>query len=466
MQLKFLGANRQVTGSRYFLEAGGLRIMIDCGLFQERPFLKRNWQQPPIDPKHIDCLLLTHAHLDHCGLIPRLVKAGFNSPIYTTEPSVDLAEIIMIDSGRIQAEDAKYKLKRHKREKRKGPRPVVPLYTAEDAEKAAQLLEGVGYEQPLALNDQVSVTFHDAGHILGSSILELNISEDGLNRRILFSGDIGQWDKPLIGDPTLMPNADYVVLESTYGDRNHKDCGDIQDQIADIVNDTYQRGGSVVIPTFAVERAQELTYHLGRLVHTNRIPDLPIYLDSPMAVDVTDVFRRSRGYLDEQTHQLFESGEPPLRYPGLHLVRSVDESKAINAATGPNIIMASSGMCTGGRIKHHLRRCIVRSDSTIVFVGYQSPGTLGRLILDGRPSVRIHGRPHDVRAKIAQIHGFSAHGDRDDLLRWLGHLERMPRHVFLTHGEEKAACKFESMITEQLGWSASVPHFNDTIVLD
>lgn len=465
MRLQFLGANRQVTGSRYLLEAGGLRILIDCGLFQERAMQGRNWEAPMVDPDSIDLMVLTHAHLDHTGLTPRLVAAGYDKPIFATEPTVDLAKIVMLDSAHIHEEDARYKTKRHRKEGRRGPHPNVPLYTREDAEKAAGLLTPVRYHQPRQLNDQVQLTFHEAGHILGSAVLLFEISENGQTTRVLFSGDLGQHNKPFINDPAMLAGADYVVMESTYGDRNHRDAGQPQDQLADLINETTSRGGAVVIPTFAIERAQELMYYISTLVHDDRIPDIPIYLDSPMAVDVTDVFVKYRDYWDEVTRRLFESGRSPLRYPGLKLVRSVDESKQINASHGPMIIMASSGMCTGGRIKHHLKRHITQSQSTIIFVGYQAQGTLGRLIIEGRDRVRIHGQERPVRAKIAQIHGFSAHGDRDDLLNWCAAFERTPKQMFLTHGEESAALALAKTIREKMNWNVSAPHFGDSVEL-
>ena len=466
MQIQFLGANRQVTGSRYLVEAGGLRVIIDCGLFQERKWVKRNWEAPPFDPRSINLLLLTHAHLDHTGLVPRLVASGFDGPIICTQPTARLAEIVMLDSAKIQQEDAAYKRKRHRKEKRKGRYPVVPLYQVEDAQKALSLLQGVPYGERVKLNDQVTATFHEAGHILGSAMIVLEAEENGQHRRVIFSGDLGQWNKPLIGDPTLLERGDFVVMESTYGDRNHRDAGDPQEQLAELVNDTARRGGNTVIPTFAIERAQELMFHIGQLVHADRIPDLPVYLDSPMAVDVTQVFRDCRQYLDAETWQLLEQGKPPLRFAGLKLVRSVDESKAINASRGPCIIMSASGMCTAGRIKHHLRANISRSDSTILFVGYQAVGTLGRQILEGAPKVRIHRRQFPVHARIAQIYGFSAHADRDDLLRWLRHFKPKPRRLFLTHGEQDAATALAATVREKIGCPVSVPEYRQAVVLD
>ena len=465
MQLQFLGANRQVTGSRYVLDAGGLRIMIDCGMFQERRHLGRNWEDPPIDPRSIDWLLLTHAHLDHCGLIPRLVAQGFDSPILTVEPSVDLAKIIMLDAGRIQEEDAAYKKKRHRKEGRRGKYPEVPLYTAQQAEKATGLLRGVRYNKRVDLNDSVSVTFHQAGHILGSAFLEINAREDTTQRRLVFSGDLGQRDRPLIRDPATVHRADYVVMESTYGDRDHKEFGPIEDKLAAVIHDTVTRGGNVVIPTFAVERAQELTYYLGQLARARRIPDIHVYLDSPMAVDVTEVFHRHCDYLDEPSRCRVREGTAALRFPGLKLVRHVQDSIAINRLKIPSVIMSSSGMCTGGRIKHHLRQNITREESTILFVGYQAEGTLGRQILDGAQEVRIHGKTWPVRAKIEQVSGMSAHGDRDDLLQWLAGFDQPPTRLYLTHGEEEAATALAQTVAGQLGWSVEVPEYQETVSL-
>ncbi|XAM00799.1 MBL fold metallo-hydrolase [Phycisphaeraceae bacterium D3-23] len=465
MRLQFLGANRQVTGSRYLLEANGLRVMIDCGMFQERAFLARNWEDCPVPPESIDCLLLTHAHLDHVGLIPRLVQQGFRGPIITVEPTVDLAEIIMLDAGKIQEEDAAYKKRRHKKEGRRGKYPEVPLYTAEDAEKAVPLFRGVRYGERVELSPQFTAIFQEAGHILGAASIELQVNENGQSRTIVFSGDVGQWSKPLITDPVQAPQADYVVLESTYGDRNHPSEEEVDKDLERIVRETARRGGNVVIPTFAMERAQELMYHLSTLVHQNRIPELKIFLDSPMAIDVTDVFKRYRHYFDEATRQLFEQGTPPLHFPGLHMTRKVEDSMAINYERMPCIILASSGMCTGGRIKHHLRQNIAREESTIVFVGYQANGTLGRQILNGDREVRIHGRLWPVRARIEQISGLSAHGDKDDLLRWLGGIGKTPSMIFLTHGEEKSSLALAQAIEDRYGWRTSVPNYKEVIEL-
>jgi metallo-beta-lactamase family protein len=309
------------------------------------------------------------------------------------------------------------------------------------------------------------VLFRDAGHILGSAMLQLDLTEGGSGRSIVFSGDVGQWNKPLVRDPSTFERADYVVMESTYGDRNHGSSGDIEEQLKTVIRATVERGGNVVIPTFAVERAQELMYYISRLVHADAIPDIPVYLDSPMAVDVTRLFDQFRNALDDEARALFRSDHAPLRFPGLHMVQSTDESKAINRVKGPCIIMAASGMCTGGRIKHHLRHNIGRPECTVLFVGHQGRGTLGRQILDGDAHVRIHGQTYRVKAQVTRIEGFSAHADQAGLLRWLAGFRSAPRRLFLTHGEEEVSLHLAEHVRAALGWSVTVPHYLEEIAL-
>jgi metallo-beta-lactamase family protein len=465
LQLQFLGANRQVTGSRYLLRAGGLNIMIDCGMFQERPYLDRNWEPSPIDPADIDVLLLTHAHLDHCGLIPKLVREGYAGPIHATAPSIDLARIVLEDAARLQEEDAAYKAKRHKREGRRGKHPEIPLYTAEDATASFKLFKPVQYDKPVKLNEHVSVIYKDAGHILGSAVLELHITEDGRETRIVFSGDIGQYDAPLMHDPAPITGGDYIVMESTYGDRVQEAPDAVDDRLAEVVNAAVERGGKVIIPTFAIDRAQDLLFHFSELVHANRIPDIPIFLDSPMALDVTDVFKRYMFLLDEATQQLLESGKHPFHFQNLRMVRTAQESKTINSMRKPSIIMAGAGMCTGGRVKHHLTQNISREEATVLFVGYQSHGTLGREIVNGTSPVRIHGKMYEVKAHIERIDGMSAHADRNGLLRWLGTFESTPQQIFLTHGEEEGALTLAKTIKQECNMPAHVPEYGESIDL-
>lgn len=466
MKVTFLGANRQVTGSRYCLEANGKRVMIDCGLVQERKFLERNWEPCTIDPTSFDALLITHAHIDHIGLVPKFVKDGFDSPVYATKPTVALADVMLRDSAKIQTEDAAYKQKRHHKEGRRGRHPEVPLYVVDDVAKALPLFRGVDYQIPITIADGITATWHDAGHILGSAMIEIKVTENGQRRTIVFSGDIGQPDKPLIQEPSYFEHADYVVMESTYGERDHDPEGDVESQLEAIIRDTVDRGGKVVVPVFAVERAQELMYYISRLVHADRIPDIPIYLDSPMASDVTNIFRKHREWLDEETWELINSNEPPLRFPGLKIARSTEESMAINQVSTPCMILSTAGMCNAGRIKHHLRLNIGRRESTILFVGHQANGTLGRRIIDGEKEVRIHGRTRRVYAKICSIDGLSAHADRTGLIDWLSHLKEPPRQLFLTHGEEGASLALERTIKDRLGWEATVPEYGTSFDLD
>ncbi|MFC2168743.1 MBL fold metallo-hydrolase RNA specificity domain-containing protein [Acidobacteriota bacterium] len=461
MKIQFLGACQQVTGSCTYLEVGNLRILVDCGMFQERAHLNKNWDPFPISPSSLDYILLTHVHLDHAGLIPRLVNGGFKGKILMTQPSGALLPVVLLDSAKIQEEDAKYKKKRHKKEGRKGPFPVVPLYSMEDAEQSLRLIEEVPYDLSTQLDKNVSVVFHDAGHILGSAMIELQIRLEQKTIKMVFSGDIGQNDKPLVKDPTVFNSADYVVMESTYGSRNHEESGDVETQLEKIILSTVKSGGNIIIPTFAIERAQELLYHLSRLVRLDRIPYLMMFLDSPMALDVTDVFLQNKAELDDETLKLFKEGQSPFRFPGLNFVRSTQESKAINHIRGSCVIMAGSGMCTGGRVKHHLVNNISSSESTILFVGYQASGTLGRLIVDGRQDVRIHGKIFRVKAKIARIDGFSAHADHNALLKWLDGLSSSPKKVFLVHGEKNEAQVLKNDIVKNKSWNVEIPEYKE-----
>jgi metallo-beta-lactamase family protein len=459
MRIKFLGATRQVTGSSYLLDAGGLKVLVDCGLFQERDYSYRNWKPFPFPPDQIQYLLLTHVHLDHAGLVPKLVKEGFAGKILLTPASKELFPIVILDSARVQEEDAAFKKERHAKEGRRGPYPEVPLYTVKDAEKCFLLLKDIPYEEYLPLNEQVKICFHDAGHILGSAMIEVVVQEESESRNIIFSGDIGQWDKPLANNPSVFDRADYVVMESTYGDRNHDNPQDIDDKLRKIVNDTIKAGGNLLIPTFAIERAQELLYHFNRLAHAKQIPYIVVFLDSPMAVAITSVFERYKKYFDKETQELFQNGQSPFQFPGLKLVESVEASKAINQIKGSTIIMAGSGMITGGRIKHHLTREITRPESTLLFVGYQPAGTLGRQILDGVSPVRILGQTYPVRMKIQKLEAFSAHAGMNDLERWLNHFTTPPKHVFLTHGEEEPIQNLENYIRSKVGWEVSAPTY-------
>jgi metallo-beta-lactamase family protein len=475
VKLQFLGAARQVTGSQYYLEADGARLLVDCGMYQERAHLARNWDPSPVRLRDVDALLLTHAHVDHCGLAPKLVREGFRGPIIATSASADLVELVLRDAAEIQMEDAAFKEKRHRKEGRRGDKPVKPLYTLHDVECTIPLLESVPYDRSTRITDGVHAVFHDAGHILGSAMIELRINGRNGKRnhespsssptRIIFTGDLGQWDRPIVRDPTTFAEADYVVMESTYGDRVHENHGSVASQLEEVVLDTVAQGGKIVIPIFAIERAQELIYHLSGLLDEGRIPQLPVFLDSPMAADVNDIFRRHRECFDTEARERTANGGSLLKFPTLRVARTVAESMAINGMKGPAVIMSTSGMCTAGRIKHHLAHHIGDPASTILFVGYQAQGTLGRQILDGNNLVRIHGINRMVRAKVRQIQGVSGHADREGLMKWLGYFQKPPRQLFITHGEPEASLSLAEEVRTKLGWNVAVPEYRETVTL-
>jgi len=465
-KLHFLGAAQNVTGSRYLIEANNVRFLVDCGLYQERKYIYRNWDPFPISPNTLDAVLLTHAHLDHCGLLPKLVREGFRGRIVSTAATADITQIMLMDSAKIQEEDAEHKIKRHERERRKGPYPEVPLYTPADVKACCSLLSPVRYGEPVLIGNSVSATFHDAGHVLGSSMILVNISQNGEKRSVLFSGDVGRWNKPILRDPTLFDEADYVLIESTYGDRLHEDSVSVTKQLAEVINSTVQARGNIVVPSFALERSQEVLYYMNKLLMERRIPRLMVFLDSPMAVSITDIFKKHPELYDSDMLELIRKGSSPFDFPGLTMVSKTDQSKAINNITGSTMIIAGSGMCTGGRIKHHLVTNISRPECTILFIGYQAIGTLGRLIVDGARKVRILGKEYPIRAKIAQINGFSAHADRDELFQWLSSLKRPPKQIFVVHGEPEAALQFADFLTERTGWNISVPEYGNESILD
>jgi metallo-beta-lactamase family protein len=466
IKLKFSGAAGNVTGSRYLLEANKVRILIDCGLYQEREYLSRNWEPFPFSPESLDAVLLTHAHIDHCGLLPRLVREGFRGKIYCTDATYEITQIVLLDSARLQEEDAEFKKQRHQREKKRGRFPEVPVYTVDDARASFPLFKPVKYGESIQIGDGVRAVFHDAGHVFGSSMIKITVNQEGENRTIVFSGDVGRWNKPILRDPSVFSEIDYIIVESTYGDRVHGDTPNISDALAKIINSTWKAGGNIIVPSFALQRTQEILYHLNELLNEGRIPHIMVFLDSPMAVSITEVFKRHSELFDKEMSQLVRHNRSPFEFPGLKIIQTVDESKAINHISGTVMIMAGSGMCTGGRIKHHLVTNISRRESTILFVGYQAIGTLGRLIVDGAKKVRILGQHYPVRARIAQIHGFSSHADRDELFRWLSELKRAPRRVFVVHGEPEAAKKFGALLREKKGWEISVPEYGTEAHLD
>ncbi|MFC1920809.1 MBL fold metallo-hydrolase RNA specificity domain-containing protein [Chloroflexota bacterium] len=466
IKLRFLGGAGNVTGSRYLLEANDTRLLVDCGLYQERDLKSRNWEPFIIPPSSIDAVLLTHAHLDHCGLIPKLVKEGFKGNIYCTDATTEITKIILLDSAHIQEEDAAYKKRRHERENRKGPFEEIPLYTQADAEASFPLFTPVKYKESVPLGKGIKATFYDAGHVLGSSMIKVTVTEEGESRTILFSGDVGRDDKPILEDPSVFTEIDYIITESTYGDRTHKESRDINDSLAEIINSTWKAGGNIIVPSFALQRAQEILYHMNQLLMEDRIPHLMVFLDSPMASRITEVFKQHNDLFDKETSRLIGHGKSPFDFPGFKMVQTVDESKALNHIKSTIMIIAGSGMCTGGRIKHHLVTNIERTESTILFIGYQAIGTLGRIITDGTEQVRILGQQYQVHANIAQIGGFSAHADKNELLEWLTNLKSPPRHVFVVHGEAKAAESFSQFLKDKTGWEVSVPEYRAEAILE
>jgi metallo-beta-lactamase family protein len=466
IRLSFLGAAQNVTGSQYLVETDKTRLLVDCGLYQERELKGRNWSPFFMPPRSLGAILLTHAHLDHCGLLPRLVQQEFDQPIYCTTATAEITRIMLLDAGKLQEEDAEFKQHRHQKEQRKAKYPEIPLYTQADAEAVFPLFSPVKYGQPVSLSEGVEASFYDAGHVLGSSMIRLKIRQNGGQSTIIFSGDIGRWRKPMLEDPTLFDEADYVIMESTYGDRSLEPVEETAREFAEIINATANKGGNIVIPSFALERSQELMYYLNKFRLEGRIPPLPVFVDSPMAVSITDVFGHHTELLDKEMRQFLSQGKSPFDFPELELVRTTKESKELNHLTGSNIIIAGSGMCTGGRIKHHLVTNISREESTILFVGYQASGTLGRHIVNGAKSVRILGQYYPVRARIAQVHGFSAHADRDELIKWLSGLAKPPRRVFITHGELDASKNLEGLIREGKGWETLIPSYRQQVILD
>ena len=439
--LQFLGAAGTVTGSKYLVQAGRRRLLLDAGLFQGLKELRlRNWADPPFDPSGLEAVVLSHAHIDHSGFLPRLVRNGFRGRIYCTSGTADLLGVILRDAASLQEEDAeranRYNYSKHN--------PALPLYTLQDAEKALTFLHPSSYGQPVEVTDGVKVLFRRAGHILGSATMELQLGGNP-PFRLVDSGDLGRWDQPILRDPEFVPEAELLLMESTYGDRMHP-AADPSAELARIVNETVQREGVLLIPAFAVGRTQEVIWRLRQLEDQGRIPSLPVYLDSPMAIDVSDIYCR---HTEDHDLEL----KDPISCQKQHLTRTSDESKAINQLKGPVIIIASSGMATGGRILHHLKMRLPDSSTTVLLIGFQAVGTRGRLLQEGAKLLRMHGEEVPVRARVETISGLSAHADQGDLLRWLSGFRRPPRQTFLVHGEPGQSAALAQTIAERLKWS-------------
>jgi metallo-beta-lactamase family protein len=466
MEITFHGAAQTVTGSQHLLNLNGTRLLLDCGLYQgarkEAIFRNSTFLH---DPQAVDALLLSHAHIDHCGLIPMLVRKGFNGPIYATAATVDLCRYMLLDSAHIQESDAEY-LNRRAR-KRGQPDDFEPLYTTPDAEKALKLFKPVRYKTPVAVAPNVTAHFMDAGHILGSASIVLDVKEPGGQAyRLAFSGDIGRMNLPILRDPVLLEDVDYVIMESTYGGRDHRAPDAAFAELTEVVKDTVARGGKIIIPSFAVGRAQELIYEINRLIHSGAIPPLPVFVDSPLATNVSDVFSRHQDLYDEETLAFMrESRGKAFAFSSLTYTRSVDESKAINDMKGPLVVISASGMAESGRILHHLRNNIENPRNTVLIVSWQAPNTLGRRLAEHEPEVRIFGDMYPVRAQVATINGYSGHAGRDLLIRWATALKPRVKRVFLVHGDPDALTALKTALNEQGLPDVHAPELHETVVI-
>lgn len=453
MFLNFIGAARQVTGSCFLIESEGLRFLVDCGMFQGgRTTRAQNLQPWPFDPRELDFVLLTHGHIDHSGLLPRLCALGFKGPIYCTKATADLLAVMLLDSAFIQESE-------WARAQRRRERAAAPLlYTVRQAEESLEQLQAVGYDEKIQAHPRLHVRFREAGHILGSAILELWLQEDGQTRKLVFSGDIGQPERPVVRNPVAIEDAELLVVESTYGNRLHRPMKDTVEELVEVIDDTLQRRqGNIIIPAFALGRTQELLQLLAELCKQGRLPRLQVFVDSPMADKVTAITWKHRELLDDAAQQMLDGGHGLNRWLDLRFTKSVDESMALNRVKAGAIIVSASGMCDAGRIKHHLRQHLGRKESAIVIIGYQAEGTLGRQLVDGAKRVRLFGEEHKVRASIHTIGGLSAHADRDALLAWLRGFKKPPGRTFVVHGEAETAQGFAKTIHAELGWRAEAP---------
>lgn len=441
--LTFLGGVGTVTGSKYLIDTGGRQVLLDCGLFQGLAELRRrNWATPPFAADRIEAVVLSHAHIDHSGYLPVLVRNGFRGPILCTPGTADLLRVLLLDAAKLQEEEAaaanRYGYSKH--------RPALPLYTSDDAERALRLTAARRYGEPFPVTDGITAVFRRAGHILGSATVELGFEQT----RLLFSGDLGRWNRPILRDPEPVSRADVLLVESTYGDRTHSP--DPAGDLARIVHETAAGGGTLVVPAFAVGRTQELIWTLRQLEDAGRIPELPVFVDSPMAINVTEIYCRHPEDHDLEMSVLMDAKRCPLCCRQYHLVRTPRESKALNERTGPMIIISASGMATGGRVLHHLKRRLPDPRTTVLLPGFQAADTRGRKLQEGAREVRIHGQTVPVRARIESLDGLSAHADRDDILRWLAGFERPPRQVYVVHGEPAAASGLTEAVRSRLGW--------------
>ena len=456
MKITFLGANHEVTGSCTLIEAAGQRFLIDCGMEQGKDVYEN--QPIPVAPGEIDWVLATHAHIDHTGMLPLLVRNGFRGKIYATNPTVELCGIMLRDSAHIQEFEAEWK---NRKGQRSGAEPVEPMYTVQDAEAAMKLFVGKAYEQRFQLAPGIEARFVDVGHLLGSASIELWITEGETTTKLVFSGDIGNLDQPIIKDPAYIKEADYAFMESTYGDRSHGPKPDYVSELTKVLQRTFDRGGNVVIPSFAVGRTQEMLYFIREIKEKGLVKghgNFPVYIDSPLAIEATRIFKDTDpDCFDEETLALLQQGIDPITFPGLRVSVTSEESRMINSDRVPKVILSASGMCEAGRIRHHLKHNLWRGECTILFVGFQSPGTLGRALIEGADEVRLFGETVQVNAQIRQMSGLSGHADRDGLLTWIRHFDPKPKHVFVNHGEDLVADHFARTLTAE-GIPAEAPY--------
>ena len=473
MKITFLGATKIVTGSNFLVEAAGKKFLVDCGMFQGKADLEmENYRPFEFNPADIDFMLLTHAHIDHSGRIPKLYNEGFKNPVYAHKATCDLCGIMLPDSGHIQEMEAEWK---NKKRERKGEQTYPPLYTAEDAINCLELFIPVKYDEIIQVDENIYVRFNDAGHMLGSSIIEVWATEDGKETKAVFSGDIGNNDIPLLDSPTMIESCDYLVMESTYGSRLHMRNDEKAQMFLNIVSETIDNGGTVVIPSFAVGRTQEILYELNKIKQNTddeefkrkykTLMKVPVYVDSPLAISATEIFKQNMDLFEDEIQEEIENGDNPLEFKGLKFTRTADESKALNESQEPSIIISASGMCDVGRIKHHLKHNIWNPKSTILFVGYQAPGTLGYSIVNGAKKVTIFGEEFAVNARIEYIEGYSGHADQEWLMNFVYSFISKPKHIFLVHGEQESAEVLRNKILEETGIGVSIPEFGETYEL-
>ena len=473
MKITFLGATKMVTGSNFLVEAAGKRFLVDCGMYQGKAELEmENYNPFDYNPTEIDFMLLTHAHIDHSGRIPKLYNEGFKGPIYAHKATCDLCGIMLPDSGHIQEMESEWK---NKKRIRKGESPLPPLYTAEDAINSQELFVPVKYDEIIQIDENINVRFNDAGHMLGSSIIEIWVKEDGKETKAVFSGDLGNNDIPLLSSPTMIDTADYLVMESTYGSRLHIKNNQKAELFLNIVSETIDNGGTVVIPSFAVGRTQEILYELNKIKENTNdaefmrkyktLMKVPVYVDSPLAISATEIFKQNTELFDDEIKEEMERGDNPLEFPGLKFTQTADESKALNENPESSIIISASGMCDVGRIKHHLKHNIWNPNSTILFVGYQAPGTLGYSIVNGAKKVTIFGEEFAVNARIEYIEGYSGHADQEWLMNFVYSFISKPTHIFLVHGEEESQEVLRDKILEGTGIGVTIPEYGETYEL-